>query len=88
MEEDCPENDTEILRYQEACMECEEDFLDKPEYMKVLEKLVNSLKKNYSFGHLYFYKDMIIEAYKRQRKYKKALEFEEQISSKIKKSYA
>lgn len=88
MEEECPENEAEILRYQEACMECEENYLDNPEYLELLEKLEKSLKKNYSFGHLYFYKDMIMEAYKRQRKYKKALEFEEQISSKIKKSYA
>lgn len=87
IENECPENETEILRYKEACMECESDFLDSQEYMDVLEKLLYCLKKNYSFGHLYFYKELIMEVYKRQRKYKKALEFEEEISSKIRKTY-
>lgn len=76
-------HDTELLRYQEACMECESDFLDKPEYLELLEKLIASIKKNYPFGHLYFYKDVVVEAYKRQRKYKKALDFEEKISCEV-----
>lgn len=77
-----------MLRYQEACMECERDFLDQPEYLELLEKLIASIKKNYPFGHLYFYKDVVVEAYKRQRKYKKALEFEEEISCEVVKNHA
>lgn len=79
--------ETEMLRYQEACMECERDFLDQPEYLELLEKLIASIKKNYPFGHLYFYKDVVVEAYKRQRKYKKALEFEEEISCEVVKNH-
>lgn len=87
IEQECPDDETELLRYQEACMECETDFLENTEYMELLEKLIISLKKKYTFGHLYFYKDVIIETYKRQRKYKKALEFEERISLKINKMH-
>ena len=80
-------DETYWLRYDEACMECETDFLDKPEYLELLERLIVALKQNYPFGHLYFYKEQIVEAYKKQRKYKKALEFEEEISSRIAEIY-
>lgn len=75
--------EADYLKYEEACMECEENFLDNPQYLNLLEKLIKALKKDYHFGHLYFYKDVIVEAYTRQRKYKKALEFEQEISSNI-----
>ena len=71
-----------MLRYEEACWECEENFLDNPKYLELLEKLVHKLYKQESFGHVYFYKEILITAYKKQRKYKKALEFQEKISSK------
>lgn len=71
------------LKYEEALMECEEGFLDDPKYLDVLERLIISIEKELHFGHLYFYRDVIVEAYKRQRKYKAALEFEEKISSNI-----
>lgn len=71
----------EYLMYEEACMECEKGFLDNPEYMKLLEKLIKVIEKDSHFGFLYFYKEIIVKAYERQRKYKKALEFEQKISS-------
>lgn len=68
------------LRWEEACMECQPDFLDQPEYLVLMEELTEELERDYHFGHLFFYRDLIVECYKRQRKYKKALEFEQKIS--------
>ena len=73
----------ERLQYQEAEMEYEDGFLDKPEYLEVLEKLIKEIDREEHFGYLYFYRELIIETYKRQRQYKKALEFEQKISKKI-----
>lgn len=75
--------ESDRLKYEEACFECEPDFLDRSEYLALLERLQEALKKECNFGHLYFYRDVIVEAYMRQRKYKKALEFEQMISSHI-----
>lgn len=82
--------DTELehLIYEEALMECQEDFPEKafladPKYLELLERLITVLKRERHFGFLYFYRDMVVEAYKKQRKYKQALEFEQEISSKI-----
>lgn len=77
----CPEAD--YLKYREALMECEEHFLDAPEYLALLERLIAALKRDCHFGHLYFYRDVIVECYKRHRKYKKAMEFEAEISGRI-----
>jgi len=74
------------LKYQEACMECQEGYLDDPSYLELLERLIQVLKQDYHFGHLYFYRDCMLEACTRQRKYKRALEFEQEISSSIAKS--
>lgn len=78
-----PEN-TRFLQfaYQELALvyAYEEDFKERPEYLSVLEKLTDEIRKTKHFGYLYFYKDLIVEAYKRQRKYKKALEFEQEVS--------
>ncbi len=74
------------LKYQEACMECQEGYLDDPSYLELLERLMQALKQDYHFGHLYFYRDCMLEACTRQRKYKRALEFEQEISSSITKS--
>ena len=57
--------------------------MDDPAYLELLEKLIKALKRERHFGHLYFYRDIITQAYTRQRKYKKALEFEQEISSRI-----
>lgn len=80
---DGPCQETDYLTYQEALMECEEDFLDKPEYMALLERLITALKRDYHFGYLYFYRDVIVECYKRHRMYKKAMEFEAEIADRI-----
>ena len=76
-------NEADILKYEEACWECKENFMDDPAYLELLEKLIKALKRERHFGHLYFYRDIITQAYTRQRKYKKALEFEREISSRI-----
>ncbi|EET59934.1 hypothetical protein BRYFOR_08058 [Marvinbryantia formatexigens DSM 14469] len=79
---------TNWLIYEEAEMEAEEGFLNNPEYLKLLEKLIRAIKEELHFGYLYFYREVIVEAYRRQRKYKQALEFEQEISSGIiKKSF-
>lgn len=77
----CPEVD--YLKYEEAVMECEEGFLESAEYAALLERLIGALKRECHFGHLYFYRDVIVSCYGRQRKYKKAMEFEQEISGKI-----
>lgn len=76
--EDATESDH--LKYQEACMELEENYLDNPAYLELLERLIRALKQECHFGHLYFYREAVLDAYVRQRKYKKALAFEEEIS--------
>ncbi len=64
-------------------MEAEEGFLNNPEYLELLEKLIRAIKEELHFGYLYFYRDVIVEACKRQRRYRQALEFEQEISSGI-----
>ena len=61
-------------------MELEENYLDNPAYLELLERLIRALKQECHFGHLYFYREAVLDAYVRQRKYKKALAFEEEIS--------
>lgn len=70
----------DYLRYEEACMECQPDYMDDPKYLVLLEEMIEEMKHSYHFGHLYSYRSQIVEAYKRQRRYKSALEFEEMIS--------
>ncbi len=79
----CAFSTADRLKYEEAMMECHDGFLDDPLYLELLEQLIQEIRKTRHFGHLYFYKDMIIEACKRQRQYKKALEFEKEISGNI-----
>lgn len=76
----------ERLMYEELCMEQKPDFTADPAYLDLIERLIRALIKEKSFGFLYQYKNVILEAYTRQRKYKKALEFSEQISAKTRKS--
>ena len=66
-------------------MECEPGFSEKPEYLVLLEELLLALRKERHFGFLYQHKNVVMEAYTRQRKYKKALEFQNEISCKIQK---
>lgn len=79
--------ETDWLRYEEACAECRPGFMEDPAYLTLLERLITSLKASYPFGHLYFYKDIAVETYKKHRKYKKALEFEIEISGKAMKTH-
>lgn len=72
-----------MLRYEEACWECREHFLENPDYLELLENLVHQLQKRGRLGGVYFYREILVAAYKKQRKYKKALEFQEGISSKM-----
>lgn len=73
----CMESD--LLKFKEARMECVPGFIEKNEYLLLLEELVSKLEQEKHFGHIFFYKDMLIEAYKRQRQYKKALDFLDRI---------
>ncbi len=75
----------EQLKYEEACFECEENYLKNPQYLEIVEKLIDQITKSKHIGHLLFYKENIMQAYRYQRKYKKALDFERVISSKISK---
>ena len=69
------------LWYEEALMECRDGYLDDPVYLTLLDRLVEVFGKNATFGYLYFYREVYVQACTRQRQYKKALEFERLISS-------
>lgn len=73
------------LMLKELKMEGEPGFLENPEYLAVLEELFAALRKERNFGFLYQYKEVAMEAFARQRKYKKALEFQKEISLKVQK---
>lgn len=61
----------ERLMYEELCMEQKPDFTADPAYLDLIERLIRALIKEKSFGFLYQYKNVILEAYTRQRKYKR-----------------
>lgn len=61
----------ERLMYEELCMEQKQDFAADPAYLDLIERLIRALIKEKSFGFLYQYKNVILEAYTRQRKYKR-----------------
>ena len=69
------------LKYKEVCMEMEEGFQEKPEYLALIEELIDAVERDYHVGHLVFYKDLAIETFCLHRKYKKALELDRKISS-------
>ena len=78
------ENDSlpsDWLKYEETKYELVENYLENPKYLELLEKLMKQLEKEQHFGHIYFYREQMMEAYIKQRKYKRALEFERKISS-------
>ena len=70
----------EYLMYEEAVWECNKDCKQSREYLILLEKLVKKIEKEAHFGYLYFYHEIITEAYISQRQYKKAYEFQQKIS--------
>jgi hypothetical protein len=67
-------------RAEEAEWECRPGFLDSREYLALLERLLSALERDYHFGHVSFYQDVYLAACKRQRQYRKALEFQRRIS--------
>lgn len=75
----------EKLMYEETLMEMSENFLLDPKYLNMLENLISVLKEQRHPGYYLFYRDLLKEAYCRQRKYKKALELDNTISSEMKK---
>jgi len=69
-------NDVEVekLMYEETLMEMNKNFLSNPHFISLLEKLMLSIKTDKHLGYYLFYRDLLKEAYCKQRKYKKALE--------------
>lgn len=70
----------EKMMLEEARFECREKHLDDPEFILLLENLIDLLKKERHKGYVLFYNDVLKEAYCRQRKYKKALALAANIS--------
>ena len=68
------------LRYEEALWEAEKDFLDRPEYLELMQRLMEALKAEKDFGFRYFYREEMVEACKRQRQYKLALTYQRELS--------
>lgn len=79
--EDC--SNAHKLMYEEALMELQEEYLKNPDYLELIDKLKKVLEQEKHFGYIYFYREQITEAYCKQKKYKKALEFQKEISSKV-----
>ncbi|MFL0252091.1 hypothetical protein ACJDT4_16850 [Clostridium neuense] len=69
-------NDVEVekLMYEETLMEMNKNFLSNRHFISLLEKLMLSIKTDKHLGYYLFYRDLLKEAYCKQRKYKKALE--------------
>lgn len=74
------DNQVEKLMYEEVLMEMEDDFLSSPEFICKLENLMSVLKRDMHPGFILFYRNLLKEAYCKQRKYKKALELDDTIS--------
>lgn len=73
------------LWYQEAEAECREGFLDDPAYLALMDRLLAAFRKEAHFGYIYAFREVYVKACTRQRQYKKALEFEQLISSAMQK---
>ncbi|MCI8624670.1 MAG: hypothetical protein HFI40_00030 [Lachnospiraceae bacterium] len=71
------------LMYEELKMECLPDFLARPDYLELLDRLFSVLEKERHFGFLYQYKNVMLAACSKQRKYKKALEFQAMLEHKL-----
>lgn len=81
---DTQEGDARRLRLQELILASEEGFLENPAYLQTLEELIATLSKTEHIGHIIFYQDVFLAACKKQRQYKKALDFQCMISSRSK----
>lgn len=66
--------EVEKMMLEEVLYECKEDYLDDPNFIKVMEALMDKLESERHKGYVLFYKNILKRAYCRQRKYKKALE--------------
>ncbi|WP_097015839.1 helix-turn-helix domain-containing protein [Anaerocolumna aminovalerica] len=66
--------EVEKIMLEEALYECKEDYLDDPNFINIMETLMDRLKSERHKGYVLFYKSILKKAYCRQRKYKKALE--------------
>ncbi len=69
------------LKYEEACMRCEKGFLEQARYVVILESILRHLPHH--FGKRYVYTTQLVKAYEQQRKYKKAIQLERKLSSKV-----
>lgn len=76
------EGKVERLMYEELRMRSKPGYEKSPEYLELLETLLDVLREERPFGFLYAYRNAARETYVRWRKYRKALELEEEISSK------
>lgn len=76
------QGEAERLMYEELCMRSKPGYEKNPEYLELLERLLAVLKRERPFGFLYAYRNVVRKTYAGQRKYRKALEFEREISSK------
>lgn len=70
------------LRYEEAVWETKKGYLDHPAYLDLMLRMMEALKAERPFGFRYFYREQMVEACQRQRKYKLALAFQRELSSK------
>jgi hypothetical protein len=70
----------EKMMLEEVRYECRNNHLEDEGFIVLLENLMDILKKERHKGYVLFYKDVLKEAYCRQRKYKKALELTTYIS--------
>lgn len=85
---ECLEKDTmprlsDWLRYEEAEWETKKNFLDSPEYLDLMLRMMDALKKERGFGFRYFYREQMVAVCERQRKYKLALAYQRELSSKL-----
>lgn len=85
LEKDTGEGSVEYLMYEELRMRNETGYRENPRYMEVLDQLIAALRKERTFGFLYAYRNVVRDVYTSQRKYRKALEFELEISSRVQK---
>lgn len=83
LEKDHSASLSDRLRYEEAVWETGKDFLDQPAYLDLMMHMMDALKEEKVFGFRYFYREQMVEACRRQRKYKLALAYQRELSSKL-----
>ncbi len=68
--------DVERLMLEEVYYECRDNYMEDPGFINLLERLMQCLRRERHRGYYNFYRDIMKDAYIRQRKYKKALELQ------------